>query len=332
MSVTLTVPQTGCEPNCTIASPDNQVSMTSSSSQAGGSTVTFDVVASGSELPASTVIVLNGSPIVLLDIPAKYLGQSFTYTTAGGSVFEAVFVDSSAGPDGPAYFESGIGVVNNCSNPNRQCGYVYLVASSTTTASPESTTTVPPTTVPPTTVPPTTVPPTTEAPIMSNPNNNGGTIKAGGSIASPLFSSADKVYDDEREVVGSVVVDGDNVDKSISAGPLASMESGKWIIKKVTTVIAGQSNLVLRSGAAQPSLVKSINKLETLRTRRATSAVRDNKFNSFTGEWDDGYPVVAVDALATDNAATPSRGVPGSLVFKIGSQVPVVADYKAKTN
>lgn len=241
---------------------------------------TFTVENTGSVVPASMLIFLDGQQVALVDHQAKYIGKSFTFTPVGGSPINGVFVDGS----------------------------VYLVS-------------------------PTTSGPTTPAPESgSMPNNNGGVVKKGGNIPnSTKFTVSPVVYADEREVVGSVVVDNNGTNKAVNAGVFAN-NTQRPIARKVTTVLGGVSNTVLRSGAARPELVKSINKLETLRTRRFTTAVRENKYNRFTNTFDIGYPVVGVDNLGTDNAANPTRSNPGQMVYKIGGQVPVTSNYKPKTN
>lgn len=183
------------------------------------------------------------------------------------------------------------------------------------------------------TVAPTTGAPTTPGPTGSGVvKNNGGVVKKGGNVpVTTRFTVTPVVHANERQVVGSVVVDNSSADKAVNGGIFAN-NTQRPIAKKVTTVLGGVSNIVLRSGAARPELVRSINKLETLRTRRFTTAIRENKYNRVTGRFDVGYPVVAIDSLATDNAANPTRSNPGQMVFKIGAKIPVTSNYKPKTN
>lgn len=274
-------------------------------SSAGADTLSYTTVATGSILPVSMQLYLDGVQVAGVTLPAKYVGQSFTFTKAGGQPISGTFAS---------------GVVN-------------LVT---------------PTTAGPTTSAPTTSAPSNEEYVPNTDgysstvnvyhlvgtanDNNGGTIKKAGDVKNPQsFASSPVVYDGEREVVGSVVVDNNLANKAVNDGTFAH-STQKPIAKKVTTQLGGVANNVLRSGAARPELVKSINKLETLRTRRFTTAIRENKYNRYTGQFDAGYPVVAVDSLATDNAANPSRTLPGQLVFKTGAKVPVSSDYKPKTN
>lgn len=115
----------------------------------------------------------------------------------------------------------------------------------------------------------------------------------------------------------------------------------KPIAKRYTTTIAGSANSVLQSGADTPGIIRSIHKLEKVRTRRLTTAIRAGEWNVYTGQFVNA-PTVAVDdwwsnsandvsASSTDEAATPSRETPGELTYKLGQQLPVDVDYPSKT-
>lgn len=164
-------------------------------------------------------------------------------------------------------------------------------------------------------------------------NNNGGAVVNGGSTS--ILDSVDLGYSDVG-VFGSSVVDGPDTDKALSAGTF-SYSNQRPIAKRVTEELSGVSNTVLQSGAGQPALIRSIHKLEVLTTRRLTTAIRAGKWNIFKGAFLNNQnqaadnPVVATDSLSSDNAATPTRAVPGELVYKTSAPVPVQDDYKAKT-
>lgn len=158
-------------------------------------------------------------------------------------------------------------------------------------------------------------------------NNRGVTTRAG---TSTKLANV-KVSRFNTTVFASTVLDNSWADEAVSAGSFA-YNNVRPVGKRVTSTLSGVSNNVLRSGANQPRLIRSIHKLETLRTRRLTTAIRANKYNRVTGVWDNGFPVVAVDSLSTDTAATPTRTAPGQLTYNIGRPVPVTNnDYKAKT-
>lgn len=163
--------------------------------------------------------------------------------------------------------------------------------------------------------------------------NIGGSVINGGSTT--ILDSVDLGYSDVG-VFGSSVIDGPDTDKALSAGTF-SYSNQRPIAKRVTEELSGVSNDVLQSGASQPTLIRSIHKLEVLTTRRLTTAIRAGKWNIFRGRFLNNQnqsadnPVVATDSLASDNAATPTRAVPGELVYKTSAPTPVQDDYKAKT-
>lgn len=170
----------------------------------------------------------------------------------------------------------------------------------------------------------------------SGTNSNGGTITRVGTVASGKFTSVVVTRYNTTIFASTVIQDSTTVEdyagKALSAGTFAYVNN-KPIAPRYTITIAGVSNTFLRSGADTPTIRRSIAKLETLRTRRFTTAIRANKYNRFTGAFDSGYPTYSpTDTLATDYAATPSRSAPGQLTYKLGQPVPVSTDYSAKTD
>lgn len=119
-------------------------------------------------------------------------------------------------------------------------------------------------------------------------------------------------------VFGSTVIDGDNTDPVVEG---AFAKNTQRPLGKVLT----------QTVANEPSLTRSIHKIEVYRTRKLTSAIREGKWDSYSGQFDAGYPLNVVDTVATDNAANPTRNNPGSLVFTPSAGSPVVGNYKAKT-
>lgn len=171
------------------------------------------------------------------------------------------------------------------------------------------------------------------AATSTSTNNNGGSVVNGGS--STVLDSIN-LGNTNGGPIGTLPIDGTDTDKALSAGTFAYNNPGP-IAPRVTTTLSGVSNTVLRSGAAVPGQIRSIHKLEVLRTRRLTTAIRAGKWNIFKGAFLNNQnqsadlPTVAVDSLSSDNAATPTRAVPGELTYKTGAPIPVNDDYKAKT-
>jgi hypothetical protein len=155
--------------------------------------------------------------------------------------------------------------------------------------------------------------------------NQGGAVVNGGTTT--LLDSVDLGYSNVG-VFGSSVVDNNSADKALSAGTFAYNNQAP-VAKRVTETLSGVANTVLRSGADQPGLIRSIHKLEVLRTRRLTTAIRAGYWNIYSGSWSTN-PTVAVDTLSTDDAANPTRTAPGELAYKTGAPAPVQDDYKAK--
>lgn len=144
-------------------------------------------------------------------------------------------------------------------------------------------------------------------------------------------------------VFGSTVLDNNDADKALYAGTFA-YNNQKPVAKRITTAISGVSNSVLVSGAAQPSLVQSIHKIQVLgmgyaegvRTRKLTSAIRAGKWNEYSGEFEAGYPQSSTDVFSLspsyeDVAANPTRAVPGKLTYKTSAPSLVNDSYKEKT-
>lgn len=170
--------------------------------------------------------------------------------------------------------------------------------------------------------------------------NNSGTIKANGFVSSGVVTNQNTVLQDV-DVFGSTVIDNNTADKAIDAGTFA-YDNESPISKKLTTSLAGVNTDALATSAGDPSNIRSIHRVEVVRTRRQTSAIRSGNFNIYTGKYDPGFPVNAVDdfydistntlsATSTDDAAAPTREVPGELTYLVGV-TPVNADYPEKTS
>jgi len=166
-------------------------------------------------------------------------------------------------------------------------------------------------------------------------NNNGGTIRANGSVSSGVVNSVTTV----RPVVttfGSTVIENsvtekDYAGKAISGGTFAHNHV-KPISSLITDELAGVSTNVIKTPGNDGDTIRGINSLVTLRTRRFTTAIRANKYNRVTGAFDENFPVVATDSLASDTAAAVTRSSPGKLVFLTGKPAPTSQNYASKTN
>jgi hypothetical protein len=169
--------------------------------------------------------------------------------------------------------------------------------------------------------------------------NNRGTVTRGGSVASGKLNNV-SVARFNSSVFNSTPIDNAWADEALAAGTFA-YNNNRPIAQRYTTLISGVSNSILRSGADVPSLVRSIARSETIRTRRTTTAIRAGYFNIYTGLFTT-LPTAAVDnwwsisgnttsATSTDVAASPTRAVPGRLVYKTSKLNPVVDSYKSES-
>lgn len=173
--------------------------------------------------------------------------------------------------------------------------------------------------------------------------NNGGTAINVGSGSTVLNNS--ELGRDYQGVFASTVVSNatvDYADPALAGGTFAYNNSSP-IAMKVTSQLAGsQANTFLRSAASDLQSRRSIHRQEKVRTTRTTTAIRAGYFNLYSGQWTT-LPTTAVDAFwdiandttsatSTDEAATPTRSVPGELTYKLGQKVPVSVDYSAKNS
>lgn len=167
----------------------------------------------------------------------------------------------------------------------------------------------------------------TSVTATSTKNNGGASTGRGTSTAN---SKLDVIRTTRTQPTfgGSVVVDGAYTDEAISASVIAYNNSSP-IGMRVSSTVSGQANTILRSGALVPSQTRSIHKRESFKVSKTATALRANYFSRYTGLWTTP-PTSTTESPGADNAATPTRAVPGELVYKLGQPVPVMVDYSAK--
>jgi len=112
--------------------------------------------------------------------------------------------------------------------------------------------------------------------------NNRGTAARAGSV-SPILKNV-AVSRAQVGAFASTVVDGTETDKAVSAGPIA-YNNTKPTAMRYSTTVAGQSNMVLRSGADLPGQVRSIAKRESYKVTKTATAIRTAQWNSYTGKY-----------------------------------------------
>jgi len=178
------------------------------------------------------------------------------------------------------------------------------------------------------------VPPNTK---NSGSVNNRGTVTRGGSVASGKLNNVSVARFNTGSVFNSTPIDNASADEALYAGAFA-YNNNRPTAQRYTTLISGVSNTILRSGADVPSLIRSIARSETIRTRRTTTAIRAGYFNIYTGLFttpptagaDNWWSISgnATSPTSTDVAASPSRTTPGRLVYKTSKLNPVIDSYK----
>lgn len=164
--------------------------------------------------------------------------------------------------------------------------------------------------------------------------NNGATILKGGDIDnSGTVTNAPYeaiVSPNNTQGHGSKVNEGSSWNqKAVTGGTFAKMAAGSYVMRKVATTLAGVANTVLLFGSSDFGR-RAIHLKTTRRSYHITS------WNYVTGAATKG--AATNDSFGADHAATPTRAVPGELVYtdhaipKSGAlAVPKQDDYKAKT-
>lgn len=164
-------------------------------------------------------------------------------------------------------------------------------------------------------------------------NNKTGRFKGAldSSIASNLLNGLAAARG--SDIIGQSFATGvaGGIVKSVSAGVLAYQAKTKYVIRRVSTTIGGVANTILLSGAAN-KLKRSIHKVgATIKSWRVTTAIRAGYYDIYSGTFTTP-PTNGTDTIATDDAANPTRAIPGELTYKYAKPLPQMADYAAKTN
>lgn len=155
---------------------------------------------------------------------------------------------------------------------------------------------------------------------------NGGAISAGGPVTvapgkdyigfdgagQPYVKEADKASYGVAEVNAAGDFDVDGVDRPVVKGG------------DIVTDLAGVSYDGLKGGGNNITR-RPIHYSESRKTVHIVS------WNYATGEPTYDSPAVTTDSFGTDDAARPTRAIPGEFVYKGGSNTPVNANYGAKT-
>lgn len=126
---------------------------------------------------------------------------------------------------------------------------------------------------------------------------------------------------------GSVVVDGADTSGINTTDFGLNLAGG--VTRRVTSSIAGVANTVLLGGS-DFLIRRPIHFREDRDTLPYASGIRAGSWNAFSGIFDPALQI-HTDSFGNDDAARPSRSIPGELAYQHGSTVPKQDDYKSKT-
>jgi|TARA_B100000029_G_scaffold454121_1_gene480408 hypothetical protein len=175
----------------------------------------------------------------------------------------------------------------------------------------------------------------------STTRNNGATVLNGGDVdttntvtnAVALRSN----LDGSPAAYGTKVIAITGVQTSKGSGAIAYQpEAGdpQFLIRGYSTKVNNVSNTVLQSGGSEKAGRRAINALAKTHRYHITS------INYVTGQATKGGSAGDVSnfvqtgdgsTAASDDAANPTRAIPGELVYMHGALTPKQDDYKAKT-
>jgi hypothetical protein len=113
-------------------------------------------------------------------------------------------------------------------------------------------------------------------------NNNHGTANRVGTTSAVLENR--EPTRSQREIGGSVVVDGNDTDEALSASTIAYNNQSP-IAMRLTSTISGQSNAVLRSASNAPGQLRSINKRESYKVSKISTAYRNGYWDPYIGKF-----------------------------------------------
>lgn len=168
-----------------------------------------------------------------------------------------------------------------------------------------------------------------------NKKNNGGVILYGGNIPSTskttaitLRNNIDTAKTNSRLIPANVA----HMKKPLSAGVYGKMEAGKYVVRGNCTRLAQSSNSVLNNGASSffrmpIKFSESARRLNITAWNAVTGAATKG------GNAGDSYNFGNIDSgTFIDQAAHPSRSVPGEFVYLVTGATPTYDDYSAITD
>lgn len=177
-------------------------------------------------------------------------------------------------------------------------------------------------------------------------DNDQGNIRAGGTIGEAEKFSSSALG--EGNPITTVVSGVHNQASLVGPAVWNYMDSRGDIIRYTTTLAKNITNNALLGGDSDSANGDSIHQLAALTTRFYKQSIRNADWIEFSGAFKAGTPAVANEGIwnisagvenaatakasGTDEAANPTQTIPGELVYRNGSALPVQDDYKTRYN
>jgi hypothetical protein len=168
--------------------------------------------------------------------------------------------------------------------------------------------------------------------------NNRGVIATGSTISNSLFTKVQPAnIVSGLAPTNTTPIDGSQTDKALTGGTFA-YNGGSGVIVKVTDKLSGVANSFPKSGANKPEQVTSINQKVAGYYASYKTAKLDILSGTFTvapsavlEAFTYNSGVTATNSGVTDEAANPSRSIPGEFIYALGTGSGFVyGNYPAK--
>lgn len=182
--------------------------------------------------------------------------------------------------------------------------------------------------------------------LPSGIDNDHGHIKEGGTIGNSAQMSSSAAGFDGGPTKVTIVSGVAGADGAVASHPF---NTGTEIQMIASSTVAGQTELSIQGGGSNSSNVsRSLNQATTVNNKYSKTALRNNKWNEVTGEFDSGFPEVGstgafnvgvgvensstLETSGTDVSANPTQSQPGRMTFQKGTNTPFNTGYAAKQN
>lgn len=118
-------------------------------------------------------------------------------------------------------------------------------------------------------------------------------------------------------------------------GTITPNTRNNFIMQKNDATVHGQADPAPLAGASDFGRRKVTKFKESFRTYRSATAIRENRYNIYTGRFQTDYPSNVLDAFSADDAvvdSTTKYGLKGELTYRDGGANPTQKDFSAKNS